>query len=328
MIARIPLDSFTVKRVYHKVEAAWTDHFWSFVSDSKLNLLRFEVALLLREVPGVDVEAATFASKVERLKWQLATGQKVQESIAEDASRLSDNVLAKSEQRAARDFAVSGELLTATAEQLTNLIQQLAAQMKKREAQPKTFLTFDLKDVMERRSYVFLYDQQRPVYVDEYQERVNNRVLDLLADHPVIVAIENGFTVTDAQLLDLERILRQELGGESLQLTESKIRLAYRREVDSFMAFVRELLGIEGIPDYAEVVDRQFKAFAERHRLNADQFRFLRAVQSLFLEQRRLALADLYDAPPLQAFGMDAVAHFFDEEQQQAILEFTDTLVT
>jgi type I restriction enzyme R subunit len=331
MISQIPLDSFTVKRVFHKVEAAWTDHFWLYLTAVKLNLLRFEVAPLLREVPGVDVQATTFASKVERLKLQMATGQNVQataESIAEDASRLSDNVLTSAAQRAARDFAVSGALLTATAAQLTNLIQQLAAQMKKREERPHTFLTFDLKDVMERRSYVFLYDQQRPIYVDEYQERVSNRVLDLVADHPVIVAIEQGLPVTDEQLLDLERTLRHELGGESLQLTESKIRLAYGQRVDSFMAFVRELLEIEGIPDYAEVVDRQFKTFATHNNLNPAQYRFLRAVQSVFLEQRRLALADLYDAPPLQAFGMDAVVQFFDEEQQQAILEFTETLVT
>lgn len=329
MIAHIPLDSFTVKKVYHKIEAAWTDHFWLYLSADKLNLLRYEVAPLLREVAAVDVQAASFTSKVERLKLQMATGKDVQataESIAEDASRLSDTVLNNAKQKAARDFAVSGELLTATPEQLTNLIQQLADQMRKREERLRSFLTVDLKDVMERRSYVFLYDQQRPIYVDEYQERVNNKVLDLVAGHPVIVAIENGDPVTDEALLDLERTLRQELGGEALQLTESKIRLAYRREVDSFMAFVRELLGIDGIPDYAEVVDRQFKAFAERNYLNAAQLRFLRAVQSVFLEQRRLALADLYDAPPLRAFGMEAVEQFFDEEQQQALLSFSHSL--
>jgi type I restriction enzyme R subunit len=82
------------------------------------------------------------------------------------------------------------------------------------------------------------------------------------------------------------------------------------------MAFVRELLEIEGIPDYADLVDRQFKAFAERQQFNAGQLRFLRAVQSVFLERRRLESADLYDAPPIRAFGMDAVEQFFDYGQQ------------
>jgi type I restriction enzyme R subunit len=319
MIAHIPQDSFTVKKVWPKIEAVWGDQFWLYMTRDKIDRLRYDVGPLMREVAGVDVQAATFTSKVERLKWQRATGRdgdKTAESIAEDAARLSDHVLPRPEQRAARDFAVSAALLHATPEQLTDLINQLAGQMNKREQRERAFLTIDLKDIMERRSYVFLYDQQRPVYVDEYQERVSSRVLELAANHPTIAAIENGRPVSDEQLLDLERTLRHELGSEEYQLTESKIRLAYHLKVDSFMAFVRELLEIEGIPDYADLVDRQFKAFAERQQFNAGQLRFLRAVQSVFLERRRLESADLYDAPPIRAFGMDAVEQFFDYGQQ------------
>ena len=52
---------------------------------------------------------------------------------------------------------------------------------------------------------------------------------------------------------------------------------------------------------------------------------FLRALQNVFLQKRRLSLPDLYD-PPLTTFGQDAVERWFTEPEVESILKFTDTL--
>jgi type I site-specific restriction endonuclease len=58
---------------------------------------------------------------------------------------------------------------------------------------------------------------------------------------------------------------------------------------------------------------------------NPDQIHFLRAVQNVFLQRRRLVLADPYE-PPLTSFGQDAVERWFSTEEVNEVLEFVDTL--
>ncbi len=62
---------------------------------------------------------------------------------------------------------------------------------------------------------------------EEYRQRVEAKVLEIVETHPTIAAIRNGEAVTDLQLVALERTLRQELGGGNVQLSESNIGKAF-----------------------------------------------------------------------------------------------------
>jgi type I site-specific restriction endonuclease len=67
-----------------------------------------------------------------------------------------------------------------------------------------------------------------------------------------------------------------------------------------------------GVTDYClyrengETLTRQFESNITRYNHNAGRIRFLRAVQSVFLQKRHLETTDLYE-PPLDMFGADAV---------------------
>jgi type I restriction enzyme R subunit len=74
-----------------------------------------------------------------------------------------------------------------------------------------------------------------------------------------------------------------------------------------------------------DVVQRQFEEFIIRHQYNADPIRFLRAVQSVFLDKRKLVAADLYE-PPLTNFGSDAVDKWFNKKEVVEIVAFTNLL--
>jgi len=82
---------------------------------------------------------------------------------------------------------------------------------------------------------------------------------------------------------------------------------------------------LDTLPDYTQIVQHRFDEYITTHRYNADQIRFLRAVQSVFLQKRRLQQADLY-APPLTNFGQDAVDKWFSEGDIENILCFANTL--
>ena len=329
MIARIPRDSFSVKQLLPAIEQAWEDGFWGYITQDKLNFLRVQVGPLLRYAGEVDVQAETFTHKVERLKLAQLQGQGSQstlDSIREDVSRLPAFVRDDPEQAAAIDLVLSSALESATPAQLARVSDALAPQMRNRRQRPDDFRVLDLRDFIASRGYILLFGGQQEIYVEKYRELVEERILTVVANHPTVRAIERGEAVSDEQLLALERSLRRELGGPGVELNESNIRKAYGLKVGSLMEFVRELLDVEGIPDYADLVRRRFDGYIAGHPVfNADQIRFLRAVQSAFAQKRRLHLHDLYEAP-LDAFGENAVERWFTSEQIHEMLALMEEL--
>src|SRR5207247_391304 len=136
---------------------------------------------------------------------------------------------------------------------------------------------------------------------EEYRKRVESRILEIVENHPALEAIRQGKEVTEEQLVDLERTLHSQLGGSEIQLSGASIRKAYGIKVDSFLSFLRHILSLDAIPDYSVVVRRSFQRHIAAHNYNADQIRFLRSVQEVFLQKRKLVEADLYE-PPLTIF--------------------------
>jgi type I restriction enzyme, R subunit len=95
--------------------------------------------------------------------------------------------------------------------------------------------------------------------------------------------------------------------------------------IGSCRALVRQVLDMQYLPDYKDLVARQFESYITEHNYNADQIRFWRAVQSVFLQKRHLETADLYE-PPLDKFGADAVERWFTEKEVREVMEFANRM--
>jgi type I restriction enzyme R subunit len=327
MMARVPRDSFPVKKVWLQVAPAWEDDFWTLITPTKLDFLRLHVAPLLRFAADVDVAAETFTHKVERLKLQIlqaTPSPQLLQSIAEDVSLLPD-IAERVRSSPSAALALSADLATATPAQLTQIIRDLAPQMKNRRDRPSAFLNIDLPDFIATHGYISVGEGGHQVLIEEYKRRVDARVLQIVEKHPALAALREGRDVTDDQLVDLERTLHRELGRDDIQLSSRNIRIAYGLRVDNFLAFLRHLLALDAIPDYSQVVRRGFEQHIQAHNYNAEQIRFLRSVQEVFLAKRTLIEADLYD-PPLTNFGRNAVERFFTPQEIGDLLHLTQSL--
>ena len=327
-VAQIPTASFTVKKLLPDIQQAWEDDFWRYLTAAKLEFLRVKVGPLMRYVAGVDIQEATFTNKIERLKLQIVTGKDTsanEQSIAEDVSRLPNFVYDDPSKASLAHLCLSGQLAKASTNELDNVIDTLAGEMKNRRERPNSFVTLDLPDFIEMRGYILLKGGSERIYVEEYKKRVDERILQLVETHPTIAAIDRGEEVSDEQLIELEHALRIKLGNGDLELSEENIRRAYGLKVGSFLGFLRDLLALSNIPDYQDIVRRQFEIYISGHHFNGDQILFLRAIQNVFLQKRRLQLLDLYESP-FTAFGTDAVERLFTSEQIHDILNFTNTL--
>ena len=269
----------------------------------------------LRLAPDVDVAAETFISKMERLKLNLRLGKDPQplvQSILEDVALLPEFVLNDSALGAALHAAPPKTCAMLNRTNSTKCAISWPAHMKNKR-RLSTFLTLDLADVIDLSGYIMLTGSGEQVYVTEYRRRVEERILHIVENHPTLQAIARGQPVDELQLLALERTLQQELAGGDLEVTPANLRKVYGVHIESFLDLLRLVLDMDAIPGYEQIVAGQFRAFITQHNYNADQIRFLRAVQSVFLQKRKLALADLYQEP-LTNFGEDAIDRWFESK--------------
>jgi type I restriction enzyme R subunit len=85
------------------------------------------------------------------------------------------------------------------------------------------------------------------------------------------------------------------------------------------------VLKIETLPSHETIVHKAFDAFILEHNYNADQSRFLRVVQSVFLQRRKIEVADLYEEP-FSSFGLNAVDKLFTENEVEQLIELVNRL--
>ncbi len=172
MVARIPTESFLVRKVCKDVEPAWSAEFWFRLTGEKINFLRLKVGPLLRLVPDVDVAAETFTHKIERLNLQILRGKPnpdLMQSIAEDVTLLPQHVLSDPPRAASVRLVLSTDLAQATPPQLHQVIADLAGEMKNKRRIAGPFIKIDLPDFIAGQGHVIIGRSGQPVHVEEYR---------------------------------------------------------------------------------------------------------------------------------------------------------------
>lgn len=80
--------------------------------------------------------------------------------------------------------------------------------MKNRRERPSSLTEIELIDRIGEGSYITLGQGGERIYVKQYRQRVESKVLEIVKSHPTVTAIRNGEAPTDLQLVALERTLR------------------------------------------------------------------------------------------------------------------------
>jgi type I restriction enzyme R subunit len=332
MLQRVPIDAFLVRKEWERIGNAWNNDFWHYLTGDKINFLRMIVAPMLRFVPDVDVPAETFTHKIERLNLQVIqrnTRPDLLQSIADEVVRLPQYVHENPSNTASIGLVLSQDLAQADPVQLKKIVLDLAGEMKNKRRDESSFLKIDLPDYMAGRGFILIGPSTQPIHVEEYRRRVEQRILATTENHPALMAIREGRQPDDDQLVDLERLLQNELSSADVGLSPTVARQAYGINLNKrvgFLGFLRGVLELDAIPDYETVVAHSFQLHISSHNYSGDQIRFLRSVQDVFLEKRRLSEADLYQAPSLTTFGRNAVERFFTQQEIRELITMTDRL--
>jgi len=322
-MARIPLQSFSVKKVFKEVKKAWEEDFWRYLTTDKLEFLKLKVGPLLRFVPGVNPAQAFFVSKMERCGLTLLQSKDLQshiESIREDVALLPGNLAEVAAQRHYIDALLSNDFWTdISLAKIDEAKEALKPLMRYRLDRPSLVIELGLDDIIDSRKWVILRKDAQRLYVEEYRKRVEAKIEQLANTHPTIRKLKQREPVRADDLIRLEHTLETELSSEEISLDEENMLKAFGVRVGSLVDFLKHILQLETLPSYETIVRRSFDGFILTHNYNADQSRFLRAVQNVFLQRRMLELADLYEEP-FTNFGDNAVEKLFSTSEIDELL--------
>lgn len=331
-IAKLPLDSFTVKKHLKEIREVFEDDWWSYITVAKTELLRMKVAPLLRFAPVGNLSQAFFVSKMERLALSVLQQKDIvagSESVKDDIDAVYQN-----KREIAEIAPLEGLLFNmlshkwwseATVKDIDEAREKIAPVIKyKRQTSTEPF-ELGLDDIIESRKWVVVAKGGQKLMVEEYRQKVENRIQDLAARHPTIQKLVSHLPVKLHDLIELERTLETELLSDELVLTEDNMLKAFGVRVGSLTDFLKYVLKLEDVPHFADLVQKAFDAFILEHNYNADQTRFLRTVQTVTMQKRKIAVGDLYE-PPFTNFGLNAVEKLFSESEMDEILELTKRL--
>jgi type I restriction enzyme R subunit len=336
-IARIPLESFSIKKVFKDVREAWParlqgepnavaggeDDFWKYITEEKLEFLRLKVAPLLRFVPNIRTVEAFFISKMERCGLAHLQHKDLAphiQSIREDVSLLPTNIAEVSSRQKYIDAMLSNDFwMTRTIASIDEAKEALAPVMRYKRERPSLVFELGLDDIIAMRKWVFLRKDSKRMYVEEYRKLIEEKIEKIAAQHPTIAKLKAGDSINAEDLVRLEESLETELGTDEISLDDENILKAFGVRVGSLVDFLKHVLKIESLPSYETVVRKSFDAFILEHNYNADQSRFLRVVQSVFLQRKKVEVVDLYEEP-FTSFGMNAVDKLFSESEIEELI--------
>jgi type I restriction enzyme R subunit len=328
-IARIPLKSFSVKKVFNEVREAWEDEFWKYLTGQKIEFLQIKVGPLLRFVPNVRPVEAFFISKMERCGLAHLQHKDFASHIAsirEDVSLLPTTlgeVQSKQEyidQIMSTDFWANRTLAT-----IDEAKEALAPVMKFKREQPSLVFELGLDDVIAMRKWVVLRKDSQKMYIEEYRKLVEAKIEKLAAEHPTIKKIMNRIEIGSEDMIRLEETLEAELGTDEISLDDENMLKAFGLRERNLVEFLKHVLEIEPLPSHETNMRKAFDLYIVAHNYNADQSRFLRVMQSVFLQRGKLELADLYEEP-FTNFGANAVEKLFAESEITEMIELTKRL--
>jgi type I restriction enzyme R subunit len=250
-------------------------------------------------------------------------------SIADDVARLPQTTREHPSKKASADLALSNALAQATREQLTALIRDLAPEMKNKRRTDNPFVAIDLPDFIAAGGHIIISPGGTPIHVEEYRKRIEERILKIAKEHPALKAVQEGRQPSQHELIELERVLHNELKSPDIAFTDKTARAVYGLKWDNrvgFLGLIRHVLELDAVPDYESVVTQAFEKHIASERYNADQIRFLRAVHDMFLSTGRVSEDDLHDAPQLQPFGRNAVNRLLSPVQVNNLVHLTEEL--
>lgn len=321
MVDALPRESAGVREQRRLLETLDRDAYWLNVDQAKAQVLKLEVAPLMRYLPGVDLATATFEIHcleciTALLRNETDKAVKIARTIREDVIRLPvehpevEPIAEAVQERYSEDWCD-----TVTVDEVLAIWDAFRDVMQHRLTEPTTIISLDLADAVKER-WVEVGPHGDRFEVTEYQDKVIERVRDLAAAGGAVTKVASDEPITDAELAELQDQLNQ----PELFASEEALRKAWRAPHASLVAILRHILGVEALETREAAINGAFSSFLRtKNYLQAEQLTFVRLFARRLIDVGTVGEADLYEAPftdlaadPTSLLPADDLEELFD----------------
>jgi type I restriction enzyme R subunit len=321
-IDELPMDSSPIRERSEDIEKAKSDDFYNRKGLNPIQFLHTKIAPLMK-FRTTNYDEASFILKCEKLALAILTkdsgqSEKFAEQIAETLECIPENLNALNVDllREARRNEYWDKI---TYEDAQRLITEFGPFIKYKTKEPRQQIIVDLEDVVVERTIIQFGPDAKEAHVESYKESVERRIKDLAKEHPTIRKIKLNEKLTDE---DIEK-LEDTLNSPELYFTSDVLKQFYK---GTFVQFIKEVLGLYKEEDSEEKIKKRFEAhlIENNKQYNADQFEFIRTLQTFFIKEKHIDYDMLWD-PPFENLGF-APTDVFPESELKEWIDFCDKL--
>ncbi|MBU4300440.1 DEAD/DEAH box helicase family protein [archaeon] len=322
----LPKDSVSVREHLRVVEKALSPKLWTNVGTNPIEFLKKDIAPLMRYKQNVNIIAASFTLKAERLALAiLKNNENELERLPDEICKMLDCLPRTLNQiklkEALLDKVMSKKFWNDVCfDDAQMLIDEFAELMKFKRDEPREPIIINIDDVVEQRKIIEFGPDAEQEYVKVYKEKVDKRIKELVKEHPTIKKIFTNEKLTEKDV----RALEETLNSPELYFTEDVLKQFYK---GTFVNFIKETLGLYKEESPEVKIKKAFEThLVENNKLyNADQLNFIRTLQTVFAKKKHIEYSDLFDAPFIN-FGINAPIPMFEKDELKGLVTLCNRL--
>lgn len=321
-IESLPIKSAPIKEKLEDVEKAKSSDFYDRKGINPIEFLHTKISPLMK-FKTTNYDEASFILKCEQLSLAVLRNDEEQivkfsGHIAETLERIPDNINGLNIEllREARRNEYWERI---TYDKIQELIREFTPFIKYKTAEARKPIIVDLEDLVVQRKIIEFGPDAIQEHIKTYKEKVEKKIKELVKEHPTIKKILNNEKLNDS---DIEK-LEETLNSPDLYFTEDVLRQFYK---GTFVQFIKEILGLYKEESAEEKIKKAFDSYLieKNKQYNADQFNFIRTLQTVFIKERYIEYDNLW-GPPFENLGF-APTDLFSEHELKEWLGFCEKL--
>jgi type I restriction enzyme R subunit len=325
-INSLPLKSVSIREHMRDVEKALKPNLWDNIGIEPLEFLKKKIAPLMRFKQNVNYNIASFTLKVERLRIAILEGndlekKRLQKDIGKALDCLPRNLQVVKKKEVLLDSVLSKKFWKSISFDDTQvLLDEFADLMRYKREEPKEPIIIDIDDIIEERKIVEFGPKAMHEHVKVYKEKIEKRIKQLAKKHPTIQKIMKNQRLAESDLKKLE----DTLNSPDLYFTEDVLKQFYE---GTFVQFIKHIFGLYTEEKPEEKIREAFETFLVENNkhYNADQFNFIRTIESVFAKKKHIEFSDFFE-PPFTNFGINAPIPMFEETELNQMVDLCNGL--
>lgn len=335
-IELLPKESLAIKAASSQLAIISEPEFWQNINHDSLNYLRIEIMPLFKVLSGVDYKAMRFSCNVLEASCVLIGKQADIESDKDKFSLLSASIIEQIQtlplsidlvaiEKSLIEHSQSASFWKEADDAVLNeLIDKLAPLMKHVDSKSSggPVVKLNLTDEIYLKEMVQFGPENESVNIDQYKQMVENLILELTDQNPVLQKLQSGGAISESEAEQLADLLHQ----EHPHITEELLQRVYKNRRVKFIQFIRHILGLEVISSFPETVSKAFEQFNAQHsNLTSRQLEFLSLLKAFIIDREKVERRDLIQAP-FTVIHPKGIQGVFSKPEIMEILALTQKL--